>query len=76
MDLVIELPQSADWRGNSYNSILVIVNWLTKMVHYELVQMTIAASALAEVIVNVVVLHHGLPNFNVSDRGSVFMSKF
>ena len=35
MDFVTGLPQSADWRGDGYDSILVIVNWLTKMVHYE-----------------------------------------
>ena len=35
MDFGIGLPQSADWRGNSYDSILVIVDRLTKMLHYE-----------------------------------------
>ena len=38
--------------------------------------MTITAPALAEVILNVVVRHHGLPDSIVSDRGSVFTSKF
>ena len=70
------LPQSADWRGNGYDSILVIVDRLTKMVHYEPVQTTITAPALAEVILNVVVRHHGLPDSIVSDCGSVFTSKF
>ena len=46
------------------------------MVYYEPVQMTITAPALAEVIFNVVVRHHGLPDSIVSDRGSVFTSKF
>ena len=49
------LPQSADWRGNGYDLILVIVNRLTKMVHYKPVQTTITAPALAEVILNVIV---------------------
>ena len=49
------LPQSTDWRGNGYDSILVIVDWLTKMVYYEPVQTTITAPALAEVILNIVV---------------------
>ena len=44
------LPVSADWKGDSYNSILVIVDRLTKMVHYELVKVTIDAPKLAEVI--------------------------
>ena len=76
MDFVTGLPQSADWRGDGYDSILVIVDWLTKMVHYELVQTTITAPALAKVILNVVVRHHGLLNSIVSDRSSVFTSKF
>ena len=35
MDFVTGLPQSTDWRGDGYDSILVIVNWLTKMIHFE-----------------------------------------
>ena len=35
MDFVAGLLLSADWKGDSYDSILVIVNWLTKMVHYQ-----------------------------------------
>ena len=76
MDFVTRLPQSADCKGDGYNSILVIVDWLTKMVYYEPVQMTITAPALAKIIVNVVVQHHGLPNPILSDRGLVFTSKF
>ena len=55
MDFVIGLPLSADWKGDSYDSILVIVNRLTKMVHYEPVKITINAPGLAEVIIDVVV---------------------
>ena len=76
MNFVTGLPQSADWRGDGYDLILVIVNRLTKMVHYKPLQTTITALALAEVILNVVVQHHGLPDSIVSDRGSVFTSKF
>ena len=49
------LPQSADWRGNDYDLILVIIDWLVKIVQYTLVQTTITAFALAEVILNVIV---------------------
>ena len=41
MDFVTGLPLSADWKGNSYDSILVIVNQLTKMMHYKPVKVTI-----------------------------------
>ena len=70
------VPLSADWKSNSYDSILVIVNQLTKMVHYELVKVTIDAPGLAEVIIDVVVWYHGLSDSIVTDRGSIFMFKF
>ena len=76
MDFVTGLPLSADWKGDSYDSILVIVDRLTKMVHYELVKVTIDAPGLAEVIIDVVVRHHGLPDSIISDRGAIFTSKF
>ena len=55
MDFVTGLPVSTDWKGESYDSILVIVDRLTKMVHYEPVKVTINASGLAEVILDVVI---------------------
>ena len=76
IDFVTELPESADWKRDSYDSILVIVDRLTKMVHYEPVLTTITTPWLAEVIIDVVVRHHGLPDSIVSDRGSDFTSKF
>ena len=76
MDFVMGLPISTDWKGDSYDSILVIVNWLTKMVYYEPVKVTINTPSLAEVIINVVVRHHGLLDSIVTDRGSLFTSKF
>ncbi len=67
MDFVTGLPISADWKGDSYDSILVIVDRLTKIVHYVLVKVTIDAPGLAEVIINVVVRHHGVPESIVTD---------
>ena len=55
IDFVTRLPLSADWKGDSCNSILVIVNSLTKMVHYEPVKIIINALGLAEVIINMVI---------------------
>ena len=46
------------------------------MVHYKPVKVTIDAPGIAEVIINVVVRHHGLPDSIVTDRGSLFTSKF
>ncbi len=76
MDFVTGLPISADWKRDSYDSILVIVDRLTKMVYYEPVKVTIDAPGLAEVIIDVVVRHHGVLESTVMDRGSLFTSKF
>ena len=76
MNFVTGLPLSADWKGDSYDLILVIVDRLTKMVHYKLVKITIDAPGLAEVIIDMIVRHHGLPNSIVTNRGSLFTSKF
>ena len=76
MDFVIGLRISTNWKRDSYNSILIIVDWLTKMVHYKPVKITINALRLAKIIIDVVVWHHGLPNSIVTDKGSLFTSKF
>ena len=76
MDFVIGLPLSTNWKGDKYDSNLIIVNQLTKMVHYKPVKVTIDAPGLAEVIIDMVVRHHGLLNLIVTDRGSLFTSKF
>ncbi len=61
IDFVTGLSISANWKGDSYDSILVIINRLTKMVHYEPVKVTIDVLGLAKVIIDVVVCHHGVP---------------
>ena len=62
--------------GDSYNSILIIVDWLTKIVYYKPVKISIDAPGLAEVIINIVVRYNGLPDSIVTNRGSLFTSKF
>ena len=74
MDFVTGLPLSADWKGDSYNSVFVIVDRLTKMVHYEPVKVTIDAPELAKVILDVVVCHHGLPDSIMTDKSLIFTS--
>ncbi len=65
IDFITSLSISADWRGDSYNSILVIVDQLTKMVYYELVKITIDVPGL--VIIIVVVRHHKVSESIVVD---------
>ncbi len=76
MDFVTGLPVSTNWKGETYDLILVIVDQLTKMVYYEPVKVTINALALAEVIIEAVVQYHGLLDSIVNDQSLVFTSKF
>ena len=70
------LPVSNNWKKDSYDSILVIVDWLTKIVYYKPVMITFNAPKLAEGIIAMVIRHHGLSNSIVTDKGSLFTSKF
>lgn len=61
------LPISVDWKSDSYNLILIIIDQLTKIVYYKLVKMTINAPRLVKVIINMLLCHHGLPNSIVTN---------
>ncbi len=76
MDFVTGLSISAYWKGDSYDSILVIVDRLTKMIYYEPVKITIDALGLAKVIINVVVYHYKVLESIIIDWSLLFTSKF
>lgn len=67
MDFVIELPISTNWKGKTYDLIVVIVDWLIKIVYYEPIKITINAPTLSGVIIEVIMQQHGLPGSIVSD---------
>ncbi len=67
MDFVIDLPISVNWKDDSYDSILVIIDHLTKIVHYKPVKVVIDIASLIEVIINVVIYHHRVPVLIVID---------
>ena len=75
MNFMTGLPISTNWKRESYDSILVIVNWLTKIVYYKLVKVIINAPGLANVILDVVVWYYGFLNSIVFDRNLLFTSK-
>ena len=76
MDFVIGLLVSTNWKGKTYDSIIVIVDWLTKIVYYEPVKVIINVPDHAEVIIVVVVRHYGIHDSIVRNQSSVFTSKF
>ena len=76
MDFVTGLPIPINWKGDNYNSILIIVDCFTKMVHYKPLKITLNAPGLAEVIIDVVIRHHGLSDSIVTNKSFFFTSKF
>ena len=70
MDFIEELPES-----DGYNSILVVVDRLTKWAIFIPTTTRLKASGLVDLIVDKVVTVHGLPRSIVSDRGSKFTSR-
>ena len=76
MYIVTTLPVLTNWKGDSYKYILVIIDWLVKMIHYTPVKITINASMLAEVIINVIVCYYNLLELIIIYKGFFFTSKF
>ena len=76
MDFVTGFPISANQKNDSYNSILVIVDWLIKIVNYESVKVRINILNLAKVIMDVIVRYYGVPKSIVINQSSLFISKF
>ena len=60
MDFLTGFLIAANEKDDSYNSILVIVDWLTKIIYSEPIKVMINISGLRKVIINVVVYHHGV----------------
>jgi hypothetical protein len=72
MDFIVGLPRTS--RG--YNSIWVIMDRLTKSVHFIPVAMTYRVGQYAELYISHIVRYHGIPKTIISDRGSIFIAHF
>jgi len=64
VDFITKLPLV-----QGYNSILVVVDWLTKMVHFILTIEKTSAEGLTRLFRDNVWKLHGLPESIISDRG-------
>ena len=71
MDFIVKLPVS-----NGFDSILVIVDRFSKMSHLIACKESIDAETFAELFLKSVVKYHGLPKDIVTDRGTLFTSRF
>ena len=71
LDFITNLPKS-----KGYDSILVVVCYLTKMTHLIPTHMTADAVKVAELFIEHIFRLHGLPKATVSDRDPKFTSEF
>lgn len=62
-------------KKNTYNSILVLVDQLTKIIYYKTVKIMIDAVKLAKVIIDVIVWYYGLLDLIIMDRSLLLNSK-
>ena len=72
MDFIVGLPRTS----KGYDSIWVIVDRLTKSTHFLPVDTWYSAKKYAKLYFDRIVTLHGVPLTIVSDRGSVFVSRF
>ena len=72
MDFITGFPKSQ--KGN--NAIWVVVDRLSKVAHFLPVREDITAIQLADLYISRILVLHGVPKKIISDRGSLFTSKF
>ena len=75
VDFVGPLPESTN-RTGGYDMICVVIDLLTSMVHLMPTKQTYRATDIAELMFEAIYKLHGLPERIISDRDSLFTSKF
>ena len=72
MDFIVGLPKTS----KGYDSIWVIVDRLTKSVHFLPVKTIYRAQHYAELYISRILSLHGVPRTIISDRGAQFVARF
>ena len=72
IDLIVQLPKTK----TGYDAIVVFVDRLSKMVHFQPTVTTATAPDIAKIFFNTIFRLHGMPTVIVSDRDSRFTSLF
>jgi transposase InsO family protein len=71
INFIVELPES-----HGYDTIMCVIDSLTKHTHFILTHTTINAKDTALLFLKKVWKHHGTPRVVVSDRGPQFIAGF
>jgi hypothetical protein len=72
IDFITKLPRTM----KQHDSIMVVVDKLTKATHFISVKTTRKATNIAEIYMKEFIILHGVPKAIVLDRNSKFTSKF
>lgn len=65
-----------DYKDNSYNLILVIIDYLSKMTPYKPVKVIINIIGLTKFITNIMIKYHSFFKSIISDKSSIYTLKF
>jgi hypothetical protein len=77
IDFITKLPLSEEpSTGIFYNSIMVIIDRLTKYLYYLPYREVTDTEELSYIFYRHIIADHGLPNEIISDRGPTFAAKF
>ena len=71
VDFIVQLPESG-----GYDAIIVVVDSVSKRAHFMEMDTTITAAGTANLYLQHVWKHHGLPCKVISDQGAQFIVKF
>ncbi len=70
------LAECLQWSLMGYNAILVVVDWLSKHIHAIPTVTSLDLEGVAQLFLEHIWHHHGLPEEVISDWGSAFVSNF
>ena len=77
MDFIVKLPKSIDpATAVEYDSILVMVDRLTKYAHFIPCKETINAEQLGYLVLDRLIRYHGIPASFITDRDKLFTSNY
>ena len=77
LDFIIDLPPTRDsYLGKTFNSILVIMDKLTKYAYYILTTKNVTAVEFTEIMWREFIAYNGVIRNIISNRGSLFTSQF
>ena len=76
MNFVTKLFENKTWNEITHDSILVVMNKLTKIIHYISVTKTIIAKNLIEILIRKIIKFHDFSSSITTDRNFIFTSKY